>query len=65
VAHGFWLLTTHDQKQEMVIQLLFPVTHGVSVIPGFMPKLITHRMHDLGLIVPHIQPKVLTDNQMS
>jgi hypothetical protein len=33
--------------------------------PVFMPKLSTHHMHDLGSIVPHIQPKVLTDNQIS
>jgi hypothetical protein len=32
--------------------------------PFFMPKPITHRMHDPGSIVPHIRPKVLTDNQM-
>jgi hypothetical protein len=31
----------------------------------FMPKPSTHRMHDPGSIVPHIQPKVFTDNQMS
>jgi hypothetical protein len=31
----------------------------------FMPKTSTHRMHDLGSIVPHIWPKVITDNQMS
>jgi hypothetical protein len=31
----------------------------------FMPKPSTHRMHDTGSIVPHIQPKVFTDNQMS
>jgi hypothetical protein len=31
----------------------------------FMPKPCTHRMHDLGSIVPHIRPKVFTDNQMS
>jgi hypothetical protein len=30
-----------------------------------MPKPSTHHMHDPGLIVPHIQPKVFTDNQMS
>jgi hypothetical protein len=30
-----------------------------------MPKPNTHRMHDPGLIVPHIRPKVFTDNQMS
>jgi hypothetical protein len=31
----------------------------------FMPKPSTHRMHDLGSVVPHIWPKVFTDNQMS
>jgi hypothetical protein len=36
-----------------------------NVIPGFMPKPSTHRMHDPGLIVPHIRPKEYTDNQMS
>jgi hypothetical protein len=30
----------------------------------FMPKPSTHHMHDPGLIVPHIRPKVFTDNQM-
>jgi hypothetical protein len=30
-----------------------------------MPKPSTHRMHDLGSIVPHIWPKVFIDNQMS
>jgi hypothetical protein len=33
--------------------------------PVFMPKPSTHRMHDPGSIVPHIWPKVFTDNQMS
>jgi hypothetical protein len=33
------------------------------VVPDFMPKPGTHRMHDPGSIVPHIRPKVLTDNQ--
>jgi hypothetical protein len=33
--------------------------------PIFMPKPSTHRMHDLGSIVPHIRPKVFTYNQMS
>jgi hypothetical protein len=32
--------------------------------PVFMPKPCTHRMHDPGSIVPHIRPKVFTDNQM-
>jgi hypothetical protein len=31
----------------------------------FMPKPRTHHMHDPGSIVPHIRPKVFTDNQMS
>jgi hypothetical protein len=30
-----------------------------------MPKPCTHRMHDPGSIVPHIQPKVFIDKQMS
>jgi hypothetical protein len=33
--------------------------------PTFIPKSSTHRMHDPGSIVPHIWPKVFTDNQMS
>jgi hypothetical protein len=33
--------------------------------PVFMPKPSTHRMHDPGSIVPHLRPKVFTDNQMS
>jgi hypothetical protein len=32
--------------------------------PICMPKPSTHRMHVPGSIVPHIQPKVFTDNQM-
>jgi hypothetical protein len=31
----------------------------------FMPKPSTHPMHDPGSIVPPMQPKVFTDNQMS
>jgi hypothetical protein len=30
--------------------------------PVFTPKPSTHRMHDPGSIVPHIQPKGFTDN---
>jgi hypothetical protein len=33
--------------------------------PVFIPKPSTHRMHDLGSNVPHIQPKEFTENQMS
>jgi hypothetical protein len=29
MAHGFWLFTTHDWKQEMVLQPHLPVTQGV------------------------------------
>jgi hypothetical protein len=36
-----------------------------DVIPGFMSNPSTHRMHDPGSIVPHIRPKVFTDNQIS
>jgi hypothetical protein len=32
--------------------------------PDFMPKPSSHRMHDLGSIVPHIRPTVFTDSQM-
>jgi hypothetical protein len=31
----------------------------------FMPKLSTHCTHDTGSIVPHIWPKVFTDDHMS
>jgi hypothetical protein len=33
--------------------------------PVFMSKPSTHHMHDPRSIVPHIWPKVFTDNQMS
>jgi hypothetical protein len=33
--------------------------------PIFMPKPSTHHMHDPGSNVPHLRPKVLTNNQMS
>jgi hypothetical protein len=36
-----------------------------NVIPDFLPKPSTHRMHDPGSIIPYIPPKVFTDNQMS
>jgi hypothetical protein len=45
-----------DEKIQEKRRMSFPV---------FMPKPSTHRMHDPGSNVPHIQPKVLTDNQMS
>jgi hypothetical protein len=33
--------------------------------PIFTPKPCTHHMHESGSIVPHIRPKLFTDNQMS
>jgi hypothetical protein len=36
----------------------------IRVIPDFMPIPSTHRMHDTRSIVPHIWPKVFTDNPM-
>jgi hypothetical protein len=33
--------------------------------PVFIPKPSTHHIHDPGSIVPHIRPKVFTDNQLS
>jgi hypothetical protein len=33
--------------------------------PIFKPKPSTHHMHDSGSIVPHIWPKMFTNNQMS
>jgi hypothetical protein len=38
--------------------------NGLLSYPVFMPRPSTHRMHDPGSNVPHIWPKVLTDNQM-
>jgi hypothetical protein len=43
-------------KQKIALLVSYPV---------FTPKSSTHRMHDPGSIVSHIQPKVFTDNQMS
>jgi hypothetical protein len=44
-----------------------PQTRGSLELsyPVFMPKRSSHHMHDPGSIVPHIRPKVFTDNQMS
>jgi hypothetical protein len=39
--------------------------HTILSYPVFMLKPSTHRMHDSGSIVPHIRPKVFTDNQIS
>jgi hypothetical protein len=50
-------------KVSSLVSKLFHTGH-VSY-PIFMPKTCTHGMHDPGSNVPHIRPKVLTDNQMS
>jgi hypothetical protein len=43
----------------------FLLEHGYVSYPVFMPKPSTHHMHYPGSIVPHMQPKVFTDKQMS
>jgi hypothetical protein len=47
---------TTTKKHEIALKVSYPV---------FVPKQSTHRMYDPGSIVPHIRPKVFTDNQMS
>jgi hypothetical protein len=69
VGTGIYLLTGE-------VNLLMGVVHPMLGLakeavrdllsyPVFTPKPSTHRMHDPGSIVPHIRPKVLTDNQIS
>jgi hypothetical protein len=53
---GDWVMMGKQKQRERSATVSYPV---------FTPKLSTHRMHDPGSIVPHIRPKVLTDNQMS
>jgi hypothetical protein len=48
-----------------IVFCIFKVYLWKLSYPVFMPKPDTHRMHDPGSIVPHIRPKVFTDNQMS
>jgi hypothetical protein len=64
VKNFYRLLATLDEKVHDGTELtvLQVVTQSY---PVFMPKPSTHYMHDPGSIVPHIRPKVLTDNQMS
>jgi hypothetical protein len=57
----------------VVPKLIYDQLNHDSLVPTslhlsyliFMPKASTHRMHDPRSIVPHILPKVFTDNQMS
>jgi hypothetical protein len=53
------------QKLAHVINLQQDTMTGEVSYPIFMPKPSTYRMHDPGSIIPHIRPKVFTDNQMS
>jgi hypothetical protein len=55
-----FMLDVHE-----VVDSLAELSKYVLSYPIFIPKLSTHRMHDPGSNVPYIQPKVLTDNQMS
>jgi hypothetical protein len=48
-----------------LIMMIYLTLASSSSYPVFTPKPSTHRMHDPGSIVPHIQPKGFTDNQMS
>jgi hypothetical protein len=52
---------TDEKKQECFLNGL---NDGLVSYSVFMPNPSTHRMHDLGSIVPHIWLKVITDNQM-
>jgi hypothetical protein len=56
--------------REELLQLTTPRIGSKNEIedlsyPVFMPKPSTHRMHDPGSNVPHVQPKGFTENQMS
>jgi hypothetical protein len=62
-----WKITStpHVDMEEQKRQLRSEFLGDLMSYPVFMPKPSTHRMHDLGSTVPHIRPKVFTDNQMS
>jgi hypothetical protein len=62
MAEGFILLHLRGAMDGDVIVVC---SHGHVSYPVFLPKPSSHHMHDPGSIVPHIQPKVFTDNQMS
>jgi hypothetical protein len=55
-------VNTDEKKQECFLNGL---NDGLVSYSVFMPNPCTHRMHDLGSIVPHIWLKVITDNLMS
>jgi hypothetical protein len=50
--------------RKLISWMLIDGSAGMSY-PVFKPKPSTHRMHDPRSNVPHIRPKVLTENQMS
>jgi hypothetical protein len=54
-----------ESHEAIAIIIREPACRSCVSYPVFMQKLSTHRMHDPGSIVPHIRPKVHTDNQMS
>jgi hypothetical protein len=63
-----------DDDDEQIVHCLQRVRNACLILPTWfcdlpspvsIPKPSTHRMHDPGSIVPHIRPKVFTDNQMS
>jgi hypothetical protein len=60
-----WVSNTEVITIEVDSTLEQDIQKGQLSYPIFMPKRSTHRMHDLGSIVPQIRPKVLIDNQMS
>jgi hypothetical protein len=55
----------HPNHDASLTSKAFINSARVVSYPVFTPKPSTHRMHDPESIVPHIRPKVLTDNQMS
>jgi hypothetical protein len=59
-AHYNYLSVDSISREESSVRVT-----PIMSYPVFMSKSSTHRMHDPGSIVPHIRPKVLTDNQMS
>jgi hypothetical protein len=60
-----WVLQLQRLKQDMRRWFETLASDEKLSYPVFMPKPSTHHMHNPGSIIPHIQPKVITDNQMS
>jgi hypothetical protein len=61
MVNNVWL---HPSHRITVWGCLLLAPSAMCVIPNLSPKPSTHHMHDPGSIVPHIRPKVFTDNQM-